>query len=93
MDNKYLIEFIGVVLIVFGELYSHGNPFIVGFLYLVALSIARGITSGHFNPLSTMARFLLGHLSSEETMYNLLVQFLAMNAVVITFKGFHVSSL
>jgi hypothetical protein len=93
MDNKYLIEFIGVVLIVFGDLYSHGNPFIVGFLYVVALSIAHGVTSGNFSSLSTISRFLLGHLSAEETMYNLLVQFLAMNAVVITFKGFHVSSL
>lgn len=87
-----MLEFIGVVTIVFSELYTHGNPLIMGFVYAVVLSIAHGITSGHFNPLSTTARFLLGHLSKQEALYNLLAQFLAMNAVVITFKGFHVST-
>lgn len=91
MDSKYIIELIGVILIVFGELYTHGNPLIVGGLYAIALSIGQGITTGHFNPLSTTARFLLGHLSADEAMYNLLIQFVAMNAVVIVFKGFHIS--
>jgi glycerol uptake facilitator-like aquaporin len=92
MDNKYILEFIGVVTIVFCELYTHGNPLIMGFIYAVALSIAHGVSTGHFNPLSTTARFILGHLSRQDAMYNLLAQFLAMNAVVITFKGFHVST-
>jgi hypothetical protein len=83
--NKYLIEFMGVVVILFAKLLTEGNPAVMGIVYFSVFYMAKDITTGYFTPLGPTASYLLGRIPFNDFIYNLGVQILAMLAVVITF--------
>ena len=83
--NKYLLEFMGVVVILYSKILTDANPVIMGLVYFACFYMTSGITTGYFTPLGPTSYYLLGRMSSEEFMYNLGVQILGMLCVVITF--------
>jgi hypothetical protein len=83
--NKYLIEFIGVVTIIYSKLLTEADPTIMAMVYFSLFSIAKNITTGYFTPIGSLAAWMIGRVPTEEFMYNILTQLIATLFVVITF--------
>lgn len=81
--NKYFIECMGVITIVYAFLLTDKNPAIMGMIYFAMFTIAE--QNSGFNPLTTTASYLIGHLPFEETLYYLGAQLVGMLAVSISF--------
>jgi glycerol uptake facilitator-like aquaporin len=83
--NKYFIEFLGVTTIIYAKLLTEADPTIMAILYFAMFSIAKGITTGYFTPIGSLAAWMIGRIPSEEFMYNVLAQLLATIFVAISF--------
>lgn len=85
IGNKYVIEFIGVVTIIFAKLLTEADPTIMAMVYFALFTIAKGITTGYFTPIGSLAAWMIGRVPTEEFMYNVLTQLIATIFVAITF--------
>jgi hypothetical protein len=85
MLNKYFIEFLGVTTIIYAKLLTEADPTIMAIIYFAMFSIAKGITTGYFTPIGSLAAWMIGRVPTEEFMYNVISQFLATIFVAISF--------
>ncbi len=85
MLNKYFIEFLGVTTIIYAKLLTEADPTVMALVYFAMFSIARGITSGYFTPIGSLAAWMIGRVPTEEFMYNIISQLLATIFVAISF--------
>ena len=85
MFNKYFIEVLGVTTIVYAKLLTEGDPTIMALVYFAMFSIARGITTGYFTPLGSLASWLIGRSPNSDFMWNVVTQFIATIFVALTF--------
>lgn len=85
MLNKYFIEFIGVVTILYAKLLTEADPTVMAIVYFSMFSMAKGITTGFFTPLGATAAYLVGRAEWHDYMYNFITHILGMIAVSITF--------
>jgi hypothetical protein len=83
---KYFIELLGVVTILYAKLLTDGNPAVMGVVYFAMFTIAYGITTSYFSPLSGVASYFLGHMTYDDLIYNLIAQTLGTALVIISFK-------
>lgn len=83
---KYLVEFAGVIVILYAKFLTHANPYIMGLVYFAVFKIAEGITSGYFTPISAIAGYMLGRCSWDEMLYNIGAQLSALGAFLISFR-------
>jgi len=83
--NKYFIEFIGVTTIIYAKLLTEGDPTIMALVYFAMFSIARGITTGYFTPIGSLAAWIIGRAPNEDFMWNVGAQILATLFVAVTF--------
>jgi glycerol uptake facilitator-like aquaporin len=83
--NKYFIEFLGVTTIIYAKLLTDADPSIMAIIYFAMFSIARGITTGYFTPIGSLAAWMIGRIPTEEFMYNVVAQLTATIFVAITF--------
>jgi glycerol uptake facilitator-like aquaporin len=83
--NKYFIEFLGVTTIIYAKLLTEADPSIMAIIYFAMFSIAKGITTGYFTPIGSLAAWIIGRIPTEEFMYNVMAQLLATVFVAITF--------
>jgi len=83
--NKYFIEFVGTVTILFAKLLTEGEPTIMALVYFSMFSISKGITSGFFTPIGSLANFMIGRVTQEDFVYNIMTQIAATICVAITF--------
>ena len=83
--NKYFIEFLGVTTIIYAKLLTEADPSIMAIIYFSMFSIAKGITTGYFTPIGSLAAWIIGRIPTEEFMYNVMAQLLATIFVAITF--------
>jgi hypothetical protein len=83
--NKYLIEFMGVVTILYAKLLTEADPTVMAIVYFSAFSMAQGITTGFFTPLGATAAYLVGRAEWTDYLYNFATHILAMFAVAISF--------
>ena len=81
--NKYFLECMGVITIVYAFLLTDKNPAIMGMIYFAMFTIAE--QNSGFNPLTTVGSYLIGRLPFEETLYYLGCQFIGMVAVAVSF--------
>jgi aquaporin Z len=65
MMNKYIVEFLGTVLLVFVILKT-GNYLAIGAALAVAILLGGAISGGAFNPAVAIALFANGKISSSE---------------------------
>jgi glycerol uptake facilitator-like aquaporin len=84
--NKYLVEYLGVLIIITAKLLTEANPAIMGIIYFSVFTIAGNITSGYFTPLGPIAIYLLGRGTLEDVFYNLAAQFAAAVSAVLFLK-------
>jgi glycerol uptake facilitator-like aquaporin len=81
--NKYFIECMGVITIVYAFLLTDKNPAIMGMIYFAMFTIAE--QNSGFNPLTTFGSYLIGRLPFEETLYYVAAQTVGMLAVAVSF--------
>ena len=83
--NKYFIEFLGVTTIIYAKLLTEGDPTIMAIVYFAMFSIARGITTGYFTPIGSLAAWMIGRTRNEDFMWNVISQLVATLFVAVTF--------
>ena len=68
---KYLIEYMGSLVIVTSILLTEGDPIITALVYYAALWMSQGITNGFFNPLHPLATILLKRGDTQDMLMNI----------------------
>ena len=84
--NKYLVEYLGVLIIITAKLLTEANPVVMGIIYFAVFTIAGHITSGYFTPLGPVAVYLLGRGTLEDVLYNLAAQIAGLLSAVFFLK-------
>jgi hypothetical protein len=85
MIKKYLLEFMGSLLICATMAYTNSMPIAVGLAHTSALYIGKEHVEGHFSPLNVIIQYSLGRLSLQESVICISLQILAALSVAITF--------
>jgi len=65
MMNKYLVEFLGTMLLVF-VIFATGNYFAIGAALAIAVMLGGAISGGAFNPAVAIALMYSGKLSRSD---------------------------
>ena len=81
-----ILEYMGTLLIVAALLFTNSNPIVVGLAYTSALFIADGKSEGFFTPLGVFAQYLLGRVSTKESIKLLAAQYTAVVSVLLLYK-------
>jgi len=71
--NKYLVEFLGTLFLVF-VIFATGNYLAIGAALAVAVLLGGNISGGAFNPAVSIAMFAGGKLSPNDLMPYILAQ-------------------
>lgn len=83
---KYFIEAIGVCVIVTAKILTEANPAVMGIVYFATLWMTQGITTGFLTPFGPIAYYLLGRMSTQDAIYNLIAQVIGALSAVLLFK-------
>ncbi len=83
---KYLIEAIGVAVIVTAKLLTEANPVVMGLVYFATLWMTQGITTGFLTPFGPIAYYMLGRMTTQDAMYNLIAQIIGALSAVLLFR-------
>jgi len=83
---KYLIEYLGVLVIVTAKLLTEAEPIVMAIIYFSVFTMARGITSGYFTPFGPLSAYILGRGTLEDMSYNFLAQLLGALSSILIFK-------
>jgi hypothetical protein len=89
---KYLVEYMGTLLIATAMIYTHHNPILVSVAFLTALYIGKGVTDGYYSPLAVMAMYGIGQMDVETALKNIGAQLLAVLSLVVTYSPVYVHS-
>ena len=83
--NKYFVEFLGVTTILYAKILTEADPTVMALVYFAMFGIAKGITTGYFTPIGSLAVWMIGRNTTEDFMYNVFFQFLATVFVAVSF--------
>ncbi len=83
---KYLVEYMGTLVICATMLYTHHNPIFVSLALLVALYIGKEVVDGYFSPLAVIISYGVGHMNTETALYNLIAQITAVLSLIVTYE-------
>jgi aquaporin Z len=73
MMNKYLIEFLGTLFLVF-VIFATGNYLAIGAALAIAVMVGSAISGGAFNPAVSLAMLYAGKMSRSDVMPYILAQ-------------------
>lgn len=85
MLNKYFLEFMGVVTIIYAKLLTEADPVVMAVVYFAMFTLAKDVTNGFFTPIGSLAAWMVGRVPNEDFFYNVIAQILGAVAVAITF--------
>lgn len=83
--NKYFLEFMGVVTIIYAKLLTEADPVVMAIVYFAMFTLAKDITTGFFTPIGSLSAWMIGRVPTREFLYNVLAQLLGAVAVALTF--------
>lgn len=83
--NKFFVEFLGVTTILYSKILTEADPTVMALVYFAMFSIAKGITTGYFTPIGSLAVWMIGRNTTEDFMYNVITQLLATIFVAVSF--------
>ncbi len=75
----------GVVTIIYAKLLTEADPTVMAIIYFAMFNLAKGITTGFFTPIGSLAAWMVGRVPTQEFIYNVIAQLSAAVAVAITF--------
>lgn len=84
--KQYIVEYMGTLVVLVAKLVSDANPLVMGVVFFAVFSITKGISTGYFTPFIPVTGYLLGRMTVEESMYNILAQVLAGISAVLLLK-------
>ena len=85
--NKYLVEFLGTMFLVF-VIFATGNWAAIGCALAIAALVGGPISGGAFNPAVAIALFSAGKLSKADLIPYIVVQILGALAAYFLYKRF-----
>jgi aquaporin Z len=85
--NKYLVEFLGTMFLVF-VIFATGNWLAIGAALAVAVMLGGAISGGAYNPAVTISLYAAGKLSQSDIMPYIIVQILGGLAAFYAYKRF-----
>lgn len=86
MEKKYIIEFLGTLVIMISKLLTEAHPVVMGLVYFSVYWMSRGITTGFFNPFGPLAAYMLGTDTTRGVIYNLGAQITGAISAILLFK-------
>ena len=89
---KYLVEYMGTLLIATAMIYTHHNPILVSLAFLTAMYIGKDVSDGYYSPLAVMASYGIGHMDTETALKNIAAQLLAVLSLVVTYSPVYVQA-
>lgn len=84
--RQYIVEYMGTLVVLVAKLISDADPLVMGVVFFAVFSITRGVSTGYFTPFIPVTGYLLGRMTLEESMYNVLAQILAGISAVLLLK-------
>jgi len=84
--NKYLIEYLGVLVIVTAKLITEADPIVMGVIYFSLFTLAGKITSGFFTPFGPLAAYMLGRGTVSDMLSNFGAQVAGAVSAILLFK-------
>jgi aquaporin Z len=85
--NKYLVEFLGTMFLVF-VIFATGNWLAIGAALAIGVMLGGAISGGAYNPAVTIALYAAGKLSKSDIMPYIIVQILGGLAAFYAYKRF-----
>lgn len=85
MWNKYFLEFMGVVTIIYAKLLTEADPVVMAIVYFAMFTLAKDVTTGFFTPIGSLSAWMIGRVPTREFLYNVMAQLLGAIAVAVTF--------
>jgi hypothetical protein len=86
MLNRYLLEYMGSLVICYAIVFSQEDPFLVGLSHTAVLYLARtSELEGHFTPLTVVLQLFLQRLDFIEGMKILGLHLLAALSIVLLY--------
>lgn len=86
MDKKYIIEYLGTLVIMTTKLLTEANPIVMGLVYFSVYWMSAGITTGFFNPFGPLSAYMLNRGSVQDMTYNLIAQYSGAISAVLMYK-------
>jgi len=85
--NKFLIEYMGALIITYAIIFSHENPIMVGLTHTGVLYVAKSLNiEGQFTPLATICHILLNRIDLYEALKILATHILAAFSIVLIYQ-------
>jgi len=88
MLNKYIVEFLGTLFLVF-VIFATGNYLAIGAALAIAVLLGGAISGGAFNPAVTIALMYAGRLAHSDLIPYIIAQVAGALAGYELFKMFH----
>lgn len=87
MWNKYLVEFLGTMFLVY-VIFATGNYLAIGAALAIAVLLGGAISGGAYNPAVTLALYSAGKLSKSDILPYMIVQMLGALAGLTVYKKY-----
>lgn len=85
MFNKYLVEFLGTMFLMF-VIFSTGNWLAIGMALAVGVLLGGSISGGSFNPAVTISLYAAGKLAKSDVIPYIIVEILGALAAFYAYK-------
>lgn len=85
--NKYLVEFLGTMFLVF-VIFATGNWLAIGAALAVAVLLGGAVSGGAFNPAVTISLYSAGKLTKSDVLPYIIVQILGGLAAFYAYKRY-----
>jgi len=76
IETKYMLEYMGVFLLLTAKLITDGDPIVIGIVYFAVFMLAKNITTGFFSPFVPLVNYTLGRTNLQDVLYNITAQVL-----------------
>ncbi len=87
MLNKYLVEFLGTMFLMY-VIFATGNWLAIGFGLAIPVLLGGPISGGSFNPAVTIALYASGKLAEGDVLPYIIVEILGALAAFYAYKKF-----
>jgi len=87
MLNKYLVEFLGTMFLVY-VIFATGNYLAIGAALAIAVLMGGSISGGAYNPAVTLALYSAGKLNKSDLIPYMVVQMLGALAGLTIYKQY-----
>ena len=85
--NKYLVEFLGTMFLVF-VIFTTGNWLAIGAALSIAVLLGGAISGGAFNPAVAISLYAAGKLPKDDVLPYIIAQILGGLAAFFAFKNY-----